>query len=84
MSISDNAQLRSAIQRRWSGKPSVKARPYIESFFSRTRSAEKIAAQVEGNHGTYTVPIELTAMVAQTELHCDSNPDSGASGLMRS
>ena len=59
MSALTRERLQSAIQRRWSGNPSVKARRYIESFFNRTRTATKIAAQVEGNHGIYTVSIQV-------------------------
>lgn len=70
MSILDNERLRLAIQRRWSGKPGVKARRYLESFFSRTCTAEKIAAQVEGNHGTYTISIELKSRGVSATCSC--------------
>lgn len=59
MSKSDVAQLKAAIQSRWSGEPSAKARRYIGSFFTTIRTGKKIVAQVEGNHGTYTVSLQV-------------------------
>jgi uncharacterized Zn finger protein len=59
MSASEIAQLKTAIQRRWAGDPSAKARRYIGTFFNATRAGTKLAAQVEGNHGMYTVSIQV-------------------------
>jgi uncharacterized Zn finger protein len=52
-------ELRTAIQRRWQGQPGPKARKYLDSFFNMTRTGQKISAQVDGNHGTYTVSIQV-------------------------
>lgn len=50
--------LKAAIQHHWSGEPGDKAKGYVDKFFNQTRTGTKIAAQVEGNYGTYTVSIE--------------------------
>jgi uncharacterized Zn finger protein len=52
-------QLHSAIKRQWSRVPSKKAHPYVNAFSARVRSGTKIIAKVVGNHGTYTVSIQL-------------------------
>jgi hypothetical protein len=52
-------QLHTAIQRQWSRVPSKKAKPYVNTFFTAIRSGTKITAKVVGNHGTYTVSIQL-------------------------
>ena len=59
MSAPEIEQLKAAIQRRWAGDPSAKASRYIGTFFNATRAGTKLAAQVEGNHGTYTVTIQI-------------------------
>lgn len=43
----------------WSGRPSAKASPYVGKFFDCTRVGDKITGKVQGNHGTYTVSIQL-------------------------
>src|SRR6266700_6176548 len=53
------AQLHTAIKRQWSRVPSQKAKPYVNAFFAAVRSGAKISAKVVGNHGTYTVSIQL-------------------------
>ena len=50
--------LKAAIQRDWPKTPTAKSRPYVGQFFDRTRTRTKIAARVEGNHGTYTVSLK--------------------------
>lgn len=57
--MSEVEPLKAAIQGRWSGEPSVKAKKYMNAFFNATRTGKKIAAQVEGNYGTYTVSIQV-------------------------
>jgi uncharacterized Zn finger protein len=59
MSAPEVEQLKTAIQHRWPGDPSAKARRYIGTFFNATRTGTKLAAQVEGNHGTYTVSLQV-------------------------
>ena len=52
-------QLHTAIKRQWSRVPSQKAKPYVNAFFAAVRSGTNITAKVVGNHGTYTVSIQL-------------------------
>lgn len=59
MSAPEIEPLKAAIQRRWTGDPSTKARRYIGTFFNATRTGTKLTAQVEGNYGTYTVSLQL-------------------------
>jgi uncharacterized Zn finger protein len=63
-------QLQTAIRRRWSRSPSKKATPYINAFTSKVRSDQKITAHVEGNHGTYTVSIQLDAKGLSSACSC--------------
>src|SRR5215831_15695616 len=53
------AQLQMAIKRQWSRVPSQKAKPYVNAFFAAVRTETKITAKVVGNHGTYTVSMQL-------------------------
>lgn len=59
MPKSSPATLEEAIQTAWPGVPSAKARRYIGAFFDAVRSGAKIMAKVVGNHGNYTVSIEV-------------------------
>jgi hypothetical protein len=63
-------QLQAAIQRRWSRVPSKKASPYVNAFTAKVRSGQQITAQVEGNHGTYTVSIQLDAQGLSSACSC--------------
>lgn len=58
MSKSDIEILVHAIKTHWPNPPGEKARGYIGQFFNTTRLGTKIAGQVMGNHGTYTVSIQ--------------------------
>ena len=58
MDSTDIKTLTTSIQRHWPHEPGVKAKRYVGQFFNRTRLGTKISAQVEGNHGTYTVSIQ--------------------------
>jgi uncharacterized Zn finger protein len=51
--------LKEALQRHWPGQPGDKTKRYVGRFFNGTRLGTKISAQVEGNHGTYTVTIRV-------------------------
>lgn len=56
------AQLKQAISEKWSWElrqPPSRAQQYVNEFFGCQRLAGKISARVEGNHGTYTVSLEL-------------------------
>ena len=70
MSSSEINHLRTAIQKRWPGQPSPKAKRYIDQFFNKTRTGAKIAAQVDGNHGTYTVSVEIDQQRLSSACSC--------------
>jgi uncharacterized Zn finger protein len=56
---SDLEILKSTIQKNWSAKPSENAKRYVDQFFDATRFGTKITAKILGNHGTYTVSIQV-------------------------
>src|SRR5687767_360147 len=58
MATTDVEVIETALRKRWSFRPSVKAKRYVGKFVNATRTGKKITAQVEGNHGRYTVSIE--------------------------
>jgi len=70
MTPSDAEILQTAIQSKWSGKPSAKAGRYIGLFFNPVRLGRKITAQVEGNHGTYTVSIQVDERGVSSACSC--------------
>jgi uncharacterized Zn finger protein len=47
-----------------------KVERYIEQFFDRRQIGTRIIAQVEGNHGTYTVSIEVDATETRSACSC--------------
>ena len=59
MADTELEHLQTAIKRQWSRLPSQKAKPYVHAFSAKVRSGTKITAKVVGNHGTYTVSIQL-------------------------
>src|SRR5438046_9498319 len=59
MPETDITKLQTLIQRTRSGKPDAKTQRYVNAFYDRTSVGTKIVARVEGNHGTYTVSIEV-------------------------
>jgi uncharacterized Zn finger protein len=63
-------QLQTAIRRRWSRAPSKKATPYVNAFTTKVRSGAKISANVVGNHGIYTVSIQLDAKGLTSACSC--------------
>jgi uncharacterized Zn finger protein len=63
-------QLHTAIKRQWSRVPSQKAKPYVNAFSARVRSGTKITAKVVGNHGTYTVSIQLDPQGLTSACSC--------------
>jgi uncharacterized Zn finger protein len=63
-------QLHTAIKRQWSRVPSKKAQPYINAFTAAVRSGTKITAKVVGNHGTYTVSIQLDPQGLTSACSC--------------
>jgi uncharacterized Zn finger protein len=63
-------QLHTAIKRQWSRVPSKKAKPYVNAFTAAARSGTKITAKVVGNHGTYTVSIQLDPQGLTSACSC--------------
>lgn len=72
MSKTDLQTLIQAIkdQGRWPDPPGDKAGRYVGRFFNRTHTGSKITAQVEGNHGTYTVSIQAEAQSLVAACSC--------------
>ena len=63
-------QLQAAIKRQWSRVPSQKAKPYVNAFFAGVRTGTKITAKVVGNHGTYTVSMQLNDRSLTSACSC--------------
>jgi len=59
MSNIDSTKLKSAVRRTWSAEPSPKAQRYVGRFFDTIVVENRIIAKVAGNHGTYTVSVEV-------------------------
>src|SRR5216684_3202625 len=55
----DSTKLKKAVRRKWSAEPSPKAQQYVGTFFDTIIVGNKISAKVSGNHGTYTVSVEI-------------------------
>ena len=70
MSKSDAKSLAQAIQANWSVKPGDKAKRYVDQFYNTTRRGKKITAQVEGNHGTYTVSVQVEGRFLSSACSC--------------
>jgi uncharacterized Zn finger protein len=62
--------LSAAIRQRWSLPPGDKAQRYIGKFYNCTRTGAKIKAQVEGNHGIYTVTLQAEAQGLVSACSC--------------
>jgi hypothetical protein len=67
---SDVTALQTAIRKHWSGTPSAKASRYVGQFFNTVRVGTKIAGKVEGNHGTYTVSIQVQEQGLSSACSC--------------
>src|SRR5262245_29807555 len=63
-------QLHTAIQHQWSCVPSKKTKPYINAFIAAERRGTTITAKVVGNHGTYTVSIQLDPQGLTSACSC--------------
>ena len=70
MADTELAQLQTAIKRQWSRAPSKKAQPYVNAFSAAVRTDTKITAKVVGNHGTYTVSIQLGTQGLTSACSC--------------
>jgi uncharacterized Zn finger protein len=70
MADSDLNQLQTAIKRRWPWVPSKKAKGYVHAFFAAERRGTKITAKVVGNHGTYSVSIQVDERGLRAACSC--------------
>lgn len=70
MPASDLETLKAAIQKNWSSRPSDKAKRYVGQFFGGTRFSNKITAQVKGNHGIYTVSMQVNEGYLTSACSC--------------
>ena len=59
MSNSNSELLQAALKKTWGRKPSENVTRYIGQFFDRQKLEKRIGGKVVGNHGTYTVTIQL-------------------------
>ena len=66
----DTTKLKTLIQSRWSRKPGDKALSYIGKFFDSTCMGAKIVAKTAGNHGTYTVSVEINDKTLESACSC--------------
>ncbi len=70
MTKSDVKTLTTAIQNHWSDTPGDKAKRYVGQFYNATRRGTRISAQVEGNHGTYTVSVHVEGRRLSSACSC--------------
>lgn len=70
MADADLDILRTAVQRHWSRGPSQKAKGYVNAFFAVQRRGTTITAKVVGNHGTYTVSIQIEPQGLRSACSC--------------
>lgn len=64
VSNSEIETLTQGIQGHWASPLSSKAKAYVDQFSNRVRIGTKITAKVNGNHGVYTVSIQVTPQLA--------------------
>ena len=70
MKQADIDALEEVIRSHWPSPLDAKAKRYVNKFFDRTRAGNKIAAKVVGNHGTYTVSIEMEGAETSSACSC--------------
>ena len=70
MAEADLDILQTALQRYWSRLPSKKAKGYVNTFFAAQRRGTTITAKVVGNHGTYTVSIQVEPQGLRSACSC--------------
>lgn len=56
---SDTIKLQKSLKKTWEKKSSEKVKRYIGQFHERKKLETRISGKVEGNHGIYTVTIQL-------------------------
>ena len=54
----------------WPNRPSEKVSRYIDKFFDCQRLGTKISGRVYGNHGIYTVTIQLKGHILSSACSC--------------
>jgi uncharacterized Zn finger protein len=67
---SNLSQLISALNKSWPNKPLEKVSRYINKFFDCQRVGLKISGRVNGNHGIYTVTIQMKGRILSSACSC--------------
>lgn len=62
--------LTQSVRAHWPTPIGAKAKPYLNQFLQPTRTTTKIKAKVEGNHGTYTVSINIANQKIDAGCSC--------------
>jgi uncharacterized Zn finger protein len=70
MDDSELKHLLTTLHQRWPATPDAKAQRYVGQFFDRQRVGARIRAKVTGNHGVYTVSIQVAGDTVQTACSC--------------
>lgn len=70
MSKSDVKELVKALSERWPRTRSEKVQRYVGQFFDATRLGTKVSARVKGNHGNYTVSIDVDDQGTSSACSC--------------
>ncbi len=63
-------ELKNIIEANWHHASHPKIQRYVGKFFERTRTENKIAAKVNGNHGVYLVSIEAKDQGTRSACSC--------------
>jgi len=58
------------LNKSWPHRPSKKVSRYINKFFDCQKLDTKISGKVNGNHGTYTVTIQLKGRILSSACSC--------------
>jgi len=66
-----------AISNYWCDPPGKKANRYVDKFSDRTRIGKKIIGKVEGNHGIYTVSVQVEGERISSACSCYIGGDGG-------
>lgn len=70
MSQTDIEILQTVFQKQWPGKADGKVKAYVGKFFGLKRKGTAVIAKVEGNHGIYTVSIEVVNERTSSKCSC--------------
>ena len=70
MATQNNKSLLKLIQERYQYPPGDKAKKYIKVFYAKTKKGNTINANVEGNHGTYSVSIRFKNGYLESACSC--------------